>query len=399
MKCRVCKSTKLTRYLDLGEVPLANSLLDNPQDGERLYPLKVMRCEECSLSQLSHVVNPKLMYTSYFYHSSISNTFKKHCSDMAKHLLEHFYPLQDQGDKRPEVLDIASNDSCLLNEFDRVGYFCTGVEPASNLTRCNPDIHVVRDFWSEKLVKSYGWKKDFIIATNVLAHVDDLHDFLRGVRYALSPMGMFVVEVPYAVNLLEKNQFDTIYHEHLSYFLLTPLMQAYRECGLHIFHIEQYPIHGGNIRIYASGYEYPRFKTIKHVLTVEDQKGMLMHEAYDQLADRVYKIKEDLYILLRQLHEAGAKVMGYGASAKGISLLNYSSIKREWIHSIVDDTPDKQGKFTPGTRIPIVDFSHFNKEKPNYVLLLAWNFAPELIGYTKHLGAKYIIPIPEVRIL
>lgn len=358
-----------------------------------------MLCEECSLSQLSHVVSPQLMYTNYFYHSSISNTFKMHCAAMAKHLLDNFYPIQDRGNKVPEVLDIASNDSCLLNEFMKYGYFCTGVEPASNLTRCNQDIHIVRDFWSNKLAKSYGWKKDFIIATNVVAHVHDLSDFLLGVKNALSPMGMFVIEVPYAANLIAKNQFDTIYHEHLSYFLFTQLKHVLLEAGLHVFHVEQYPIHGGNIRVYASPYEYPRFKTVKALSTFEENNGFYLHETYDKFAERVYRIKEEFHAILKQLHSEGKKVMAYGASAKGISLLNYSSIQRSWIHSIVDDTPDKQGKFTPGTRIPIVDYSHFEKEKPDYIVLLAWNFASELIGKTKHLGAKYIVPIPEVKVL
>lgn len=395
----MCKSTKLTRYLDLGEVPLANSLLGHPDDGERTYPISLSLCEDCYMSQLDQVVSPAIMFNEYNYHSAISMTFRSHCAEMARHLLKNFYPLQEQGDRQPELLDIASNDSCLLNEFSNQGYFCLGIEPAKNLNRCNPAIHVVRDFWSYKLAHGHGWQKDFIIATNVLAHVDDLHDFLRGVHKALSDKGMFIAEVPYLPNLISKNQFDTIYHEHLSYFLLAPLLRIFRECGLHIFHVEQYSIHGGNIRIYAAKHQYPRYKSVKTTIHFEEERGYYQLATYDRFSERVNRIKNDFHTLLEDISFQGKKVMAYGASAKGISLLNYSGIQKKWLHSIVDDTPNKQGKFTPGTRIPIVDYSHFEAQKPEYILLLAWNFADELINKTKHLGVQYIVPIPNVRVI
>jgi len=411
--CRICNSTNLERYLDFGSHPLANDLQEGVNLYLRKFSLEVLICENCFLSQLSVVVDPDIMFKEYAYHSSISQTFKDHCYQMALKLKAEFqfeYPL---------VVDIASNDGCLLNEFKRAGYKrFLGFEPATNLS-AQPygwidgkpgdelGIPVVNSFFTEKIAMSTrgdkaGQGASIVTAQNVFAHVNDLHDFLRGVHWMLDDNGVFIVEVPYLPNLIENNEFDTIYHEHISYFLLKPLVRLFKDCSLPIFRVEKYPIHGGSIRIYASKDFYQLEDSVELFLDEEDQEGFYDINIYRAFAKRVEKTKIEFQTLMELLYRSNKKVMGYGASAKGISLINYCGIPKEYIHSIVDDTPAKQGKLTPGSYVPIVDFSHFDKENPDFILLLAWNFAKELIEKTAHhkeRGAYHLVPIPEFKIV
>ncbi len=409
IECRICKSS-LRKYLDLGSVPLCNNLIVNYSPGTERYPIEVLFCDECYLSQLSVVVDPKILYSEYPYHSSVSTTFQKHCFDLALKLKKEFNQF-----KYPSVVDIASNDGCLLKEFKAAGFErLLGFDPAKNLASSPygfPDdsICVVNNFFSEDIAKSvkgdppgkdgYGGSASFIIAQNVLAHVDDLNDFLKGVNWFLDDKGVFIVEVPYLANLIKGNQFDTIYHEHLSYFLLAPLVQLFHNNKLPIFRVEHLPIHGGSIRIYASKNAYDEESSVEATLEYEYNNGFYEFSNYLSFAKKVDTVRDNLKNELVKLYDSQKKVMGYGASAKGISLLNYCGIKTPYISSIVDDTPDKQGKMTPGSHIDIVDFSHFEKEEPDYILLLAWNFKDELMAKTQHLGANYIIPIPTVSII
>jgi hypothetical protein len=356
-----------------------------------------MVCEDCYLSQLSVVVDPNLLYSEYPYHSSVSETFKAHCLALGQHLKSIC------TNPHPLVIDIAANDGCLMEQFRTAGFQrFLGIEPSANLaTECiQKGFPCVNEFWSESVAKSYRDKStqgaSFITAQNVLAHVDDLHDFLKGIHHMLEDDGMFVAEFPYMVDLVEKNECDTIYHEHLSYFLLNPLYNLFGSLGLHIFKVERIPIHGGSIRIYASKGFHLQEPSVGDMLRDEEARGFYKLSTYVDFAVRVFKTGEDLINILEFFHDK--KVMGYGASAKGISLINYFGLGR-FIHSIVDDTPDKQGKRTPGSNIPIVDFSHFEREKPDYIILLAWNMKEEMMRKTQHLGAKYIVPIPEVRIV
>ncbi len=405
LNCRVCNSTNLRKYLELGNVPLANSLLIPPYLQSNKYPIQVLFCSDCCLSQLSIVVDPKILYSEYAYHSSVSQTFKDHCFNLGKKLKEDFnfdFPL---------VVDIASNDGCLLREFRKVGFErLMGIDPANNFAtnyqldekeKFQTDYISVKGFFSEKMIKSIdgsGGTAHFITATNVLAHIDDLDDFLKGVHWILADNGVFVVEVPYLYNLLKHNQFDTIYHEHLSYFLLKPLIEIFHRNGLPIFRVEEYPIHGGSIRIYASKGYYTEERSVEDMLEFEYYQELYKFSTYEKFSEKVNKVREDLIKLLVDIERDRKMVIGYGASAKGISLLNYCGIKQKYITYIVDDTKEKQGKFTPGSEVPIVDKRYFNYQ-PEYILLLPWNFSEELMAKTKHLGAKYIIPIPEVRVI
>lgn len=396
-ECRICGSSKLKQYLDLGSAPLANALLNSSSSRSHKYPLQVLFCEDCSLSQLSIVVNPNILYSDYPYHSSVSETFKKHCLDMAKSLKEMF-TVED-----PLVVDIASNDGCLLEQFKSCGYNVVGVEPSKNLVvkALKKGIPTLHDFWSEESSQEvYG--ADLITATNVFAHVDDLKGFLGGVKKALQPDGIFIIEVPYLYDLISKVQFDTIYHEHLSYFLLRPLKILFTSYGLHIFKVERHEIHGGSIRVFASINKRKADKSVREMEAFEKKEKLHQFKTYTGFAEKVEEIKSYFVELLEDLRRQHKKVMGYGASAKGAMLLSYCGVDSNHISSVVDDTKEKQGKYLPGSRIPIVDKNRLDAINPDYIALLAWNFSEEIIKRTfshKARGVKYILPVPTVSVL
>lgn len=404
--CRVCKSHGLELYLDLGEIPLVNSLIEanDIEKKEPMFPLEVVYCGNCSLSQLSVVVDPKVMFSNYVYRSSISKTLQQHFSEMAKKMLDIF-----NSDSEILVVDIASNDGCLLRQFKMNGFNnVIGIEPAKNLADIAnaSEIKTINSFWAVDVaeeIKSKHGKAKVITATNVFAHVDNLHSFLEGIVILLDEDGLFIVEVPYLSDLIEKNEFDTIYHEHLSYFLLKPIKMLFEGFSLKVVGIDKHPIHGGTIRIYASKMDIKvnAHKSLGQFLEFEKDKGLYNIKTYKDLSKKVGKVKEGLLLILNRLKRENKKVAAYGASAKGNVLLNYCGINSSLIKFIVDDTPEKQNKLAPGSRIPIKDASILEREKPDYLVLLAWNFAEELMNKTKshqERGGKYIIPIPEVKI-
>jgi SAM-dependent methyltransferase len=404
--CRVCKSDQLTQYLDLGNLPLANGLIASPNQPFNKYPLKVLFCNECGLSQLSIVVDPKILYTNYPYRSSISETFSSHCYFMGKKLRQTYFDKWSQVEHeeyhipQPTLIDIGSNDGCLMHEFKRNGFkVLYGFEPDRRfIDFVDQDITVFDNFFSIKSVAPLKRlanliNADFITATNVLAHVDDLNGFLEGVSHLLNETGVFVVEVPHALQMILWGEFDTIYHEHLSYFLMKPLQRIFESNGLHIFDVEQYPIHGGSIRLYACKDDRPINPSIANLIETETARGMYKLETYLTFASHVENTKKDLNVML-----SDKKVIGFGASAKGSTLLNYCDIHLDYI---IDDTPEKQGKFIPGCNIPIKAYDYYKLVKTEYILLLAWNFAGEIIEKMNNSGydGKWIIPIPEVKVI
>jgi SAM-dependent methyltransferase len=420
--CRICKSTKLTRYLDLGSTPLANKLLSSKDEKYEEYPLEVLFCEECSLSQLSIVVDPSVLYTNYPYHSSISKTFQKHCRDMAiqiKAILDANRPWNYSADSAPykgtldsfapldhHVLDIASNDGCLLSEFHGVGFGVMGVEPSKNLADIaeSRGITTLNAFWGSAEAECVP-VCDVITATNVLAHVDDVRDFILQAKRKLKSLkkGIMVVEVPYLMNLIKQNQFDTIYHEHLSYFLVKPLRILFESCGMRVFRVEEHDVHGGSIRIYASPYFYRTDESVARFEKREESEGFHKIERYQKFSEEVNQLRENLLMLMEYARENGKTVVGYGASAKGISLINFCGMTERDISCIVDDTPAKQGKWVAKAGIEIVTRKGFEYcIRPDYIFILSWNFAKEMMENTeiyRQRGSKYIIPIPRVRIL
>lgn len=406
-KCRVCSSTDLSKYLDLGEMPLANALIKSEADrkSEHFFPLEVLFCNNCSLSQLSVVVDPKILFSGYVYRSSISKTFRQHCLAMGVELKKRL-----GGKNGLLALDIASNDGCLLKEFRSAGFRVAGVEPAKNLVAlARADSIITFDtFWNaetaENILKELG-KVDVITATNVLAHVDDVNAFVSALDIVLNENGLVVIEVPTVANIVEKNQFDTIYHEHLSYFLLKPLIKLFEANGFKVVDIQQFKIHGGTMRVFAAKKPSSIRKndaTITKAIRNEKLKNLYSIETYLKLARNVEKIKNDLILILNDIKNKGKHVAAYGASAKGNTLLNYCGVGAGLIDFIIDDTPEKQNCQSPGNNIPIFAPLHLEEKKPEYLILLAWNFAKELISKTtshQYRGGKYIVPIPEVKVI
>ncbi len=405
-RCRICKNKKLKRILDLGEMPLANAFLDKNQLNQKeiSYPLRVVWCESCGLLQIDEIVPAEILFRNYIYVSGTSEALRKHFKGLATNIANNF-----KLNSSSLVIDIGSNDGTLLKEFIKYGVQVRGVEPAINIAKIaeENDIRTINDFFSEdvakNIVKEYG-KADAVTATNVVAHTNDLDDLLKGIAYLLKDDGIFVIELPYLVDLLDNVEFDTIYHEHLSYFAVRPLKKFFEEHDFKIVNIEKVKIHGGTIRIFVSkkksGYDIN--ENVNRLISLEIKKGLNEVTAYRKFAERVEKLKEDLVNLLQKLQSENKKVIGYGAAAKGNTLLNYYHIEPELIEFIADLNPMKQNKFTPGTNIPVYSPEQIYKAKPDYMLILAWNFADEIMKQQskfKEIGGKFIIPVPEVKII
>jgi len=407
-ECRICKGTNLIKYLDLGKVPLVNRYVPKSEvdKEDQKFPLEITLCNDCALSQLSVIVDPKVMYTNYFYRSSISKTFRDHCFELAKDSVNRFNLKENDL-----IVDIASNDGCALKEFKKFGVKVLGIDPAKNLAELaiKEGVPTITEFWNEetakKVLEQHG-EASIITAMNVFAHVHDLDSFINGIKILIKGSGVFALEFPYLLNFVNKNEFDTTYHEHLSYFLVKPLIHLFKRHGMEIFDIEKFTIHGGCIRVYIKKETNKSVKVnsdaIKWLLELEKDLGLYNVTTYLNFSNDVEKIRNDLLDLLIKLKNQGKIIAAYGASAKGNILTNYCNISNELISYVIDDTPEKQGYFTPGNHIPIVNSSYLKEQKPDYLLLLAWNFADELIAKTqeyKNSGGRYIIPIPNVRIV
>jgi len=404
VSCRMCGSKNLYVYLDLGSSPLANSyVLESDRSlPEFKAPLAIQLCEDCGLSQLTHVVNPELMFSHYLYVSSTPQTFRNHCDDFAVDSKSRLKNKQDDL----LCLDIASNDGCLLRSFRKNGFSIVGVDPARNLAKeaNEAGIPTLCAYWSEivaqEIMNDYG-KPSVITATNVFAHVDDVHSFVRAVQTCLQTDGLFVLEFPYLLNFIHSNAFDTAYHEHLSYVALSPVMQLLEKYNMEVIDRVLFPsIHGGTIRVISAHKgRYPVSSHVRQQVEVEAEFGLKKRETYDAFAARVFEIKKELVSLLEESSAHGKTIWAYGASAKGNTLLNFFGIDSKLVKKIIDDNPKKWGLLTPGTGIPITGI-HELKEKPSQVddlLLLAWNFGQEIISRSQTVGYRgnYLFPVPK----
>ena len=406
-KCRICNSSNLLPYLDLGITPLANGLITKSElnNKESIFPLAVSFCSNCCLSQLTVTVNPKKLFSNYLYMSSISNTFQNHCKIISTKLISDF----SLGES-DLVVDIASNDGCLLKEFKKNKINVLGVEPASNLAKIANDtgIETLNEFWNEKTakyIKNELGGANLITGFNVFAHVDDVHSFIKNIKIALTKNGILVLEVPYLVDFLEKHEFDTVYHEHLSYFLLKPLEQLFEMNNMKIIDVRKYEIHGGTIEIHVvnnnSNIEYME-NHFNDFLLVEKNLGLHNFDSYIHFSNEVNNMKKNFVELISDLKENNYSIAGFAASAKGNTLLNFCQLSNSQIDYIVDETPTKQNLYTPGSKIPIVEMNYFEKNYPDFLIILAWNFTDEIISKTKDFkknGGKYIIPIPKIQII
>ena len=408
IQCRACAGSGLIDVLSLGRMPLANALLTAEQlaEPEETYPLSLVFCLHCSLVQITETVAPEKLFREYLYFSSFSDTMLHHARELAEHLIA-----RQRLHGTSLVVEVASNDGYLLQHYKHAGVPVLGVEPAVNIARvarAERDIPTLCDFFSESLAKQLrqeGRAADVIHANNVLAHVPDLNGVVRGLKILLKDAGLAVVEVPYLKDMIERRAFDTIYHEHLCYFSLTALDRLFSRHGLIIRDIERLTIHGGTLRLYAchqGNAAEGRSAAVTQMLREEADEGMCAPAFYLSFGAKVAALRKQLVTLLRDLKSKGSRIAAYGASAKGSILLNYFHIGPETIEYVVDRSPIKQNRYTPGTHLRIHAPEKLLEDLPDHTLLLTWNFADEILEqqaeYRRH-GGKFIIPIPEVKIV
>ncbi len=403
--CRICRGKKLHRVLSLGPTPLANAFLHESEKNlpEQYFPLDVYVCKECSLVQLLDVVDPRVLFKDYVYVSSTSPVFVAHFNDFARQVFDRFRLSQNSL-----VIDIGSNDGILLRPFKSLGARVLGVEPDHSIGAVarKAGVDTISEFFSpalaKKILKKYG-KVDIITATNVFAHVDDIHSLARGVGRLLKKSGVFIIEVPYLVDFLEKNLFDTVYHEHLSYFSVTALHAFFEGAGMTIIDVQKVPSHGGSLRVFvqnAKTASVPK-SSVRAFLSAEKKLKLHEENIYKEYQKRIGQNRIKLLTLLHDLKKKGKTIAGYGAPAKGNTLLNFFAIGNEILEFIVDDSPHKQGRYTPGKRIPIVSSAELQQNPPDYLLIIAWNFSDSIMKKNETFrkkGGKFIIPVPEPRI-
>lgn len=404
--CRVCNSADLLNYLDLGLMPLANNLA-RTADAARAtarYPMQVLYCQDCSLSQLTVVIDPQEMFSNYAYRSSISTAYLEHCRAMAGAVRQSL-GLQ-AGDL---VVDIAGNDGALLSVFKQeLGVRVVNVDPAENLADIaeQKGVTTITSFWgaevAARIIAEYG-RPRLITATNVFAHVDDVRGFVAAAKDCLAENGALMLEFPYGVDFIEHREFDTIYFEHLSYVLVEPVRRLAADLGMQVFDVQKQDIHGGTVRVFigiADAHDVQ--PSVEAFISAEAADGYHDKAVYEAWNAEIRDLIDDLATNIRSLGEQGASVAAFAASAKGNTLLNACGLGIDDVAYIVDDTPEKIGRFSPGTGIAIVDRSVLAAKPPDYLLILAWNFAREIIASTSDYaagGGKYIIPIPGFQVI
>jgi SAM-dependent methyltransferase len=402
MRCRMCKSTRLYQFLDLGSTPPADGFLKREQldEPETYFPLKVNLCEGCGLVQLSHVVDPKILYQrDYPYESSTTRTGREHWNSFAKSVVSRL-----ELGKDDLVVDIGSNVGVLLEAFRDNGTRVKGVDPAPNIVEIanqrgiNTDCAFFGPDAAGKIVSENG-KVSVATSTNVFAHVDDLDAFVQGIQHMLNDKGVYIFEAPYLGELLKKVEYDTIYHEHLSYISVKPLVPFFRRFGLEVFHIDTVSIHGGSIRVYVGKQgQRPVSGEVARYLDQEARSGMDSRENLDRFAQTVRAHRRELNTLLHSLKAQGKRIAAVSAPAKGMTLLNYCGIGTDLLEFVTEKSRLKIGRYTPGTHVPVVEDAKLMEEMPDYALVLAWNFGEEImrnLSSFREKGGKFIIPIPK----
>ena len=404
--CRTCGSKNLRLILDLGSTALANDFLDPAEVANYTtsLPLRVVLCQDCSLVQLADTVDPKVLYSRYAYITSTSRTMDAHLNDQSAHLLSvgHF-------GARPKVLEIASNTGVFLKKFKERGGEVLGVEPAENICEVaiKSGIPTRSEFFNAanaKKIKEEWGTADLILGRHVFAHIDDLYDLLAGLEAISHPETLIAFEVPYLVDFFERTEYDTIYHEHLSYISVRALEALVKDSPFVLSRIDHYQIHGGSILFHL---RHRSSKTAVHesvakALEVERRLKLAEPSTWRRFTERVEHVRTELPALIRRLKSQGKRIIGYGASAKGNTLLNTCGLGAKELDFIIDNTPFKQNKVAPGSWLPIRPPEALLGEQPDFALLLAWNFAPEIVGreteYQKR-GGRFIIPIPEPKVV
>jgi 2-polyprenyl-3-methyl-5-hydroxy-6-metoxy-1,4-benzoquinol methylase len=405
--CRFCDSPLSETFVDLGVTPLSNSYVraEDAHKMEPFYPLQAQVCGNCLLVQLEQFESPQRIFCDYLYFSSFSDSWLRHAESYAESMIERL-----GLDGRSQVTEIASNDGYLLQFFDRRDIPVLGVEPAANVAEVAIKKGIPTDisfFGVETAgrLERAGIAPDLIIANNVLAHVPDLHDFVSGFKKMLKSSGTITVEFPHLLRLMEQNQFDTIYHEHVSYFSFLVVEKIFSHHGLTVFDVEDLPTHGGSLRIYARHIEnqsLPLTPAVASLRKREENAGLYCIDAYRQFANQVVATKCAILDFFLHAKQAGKKIVAYGAAAKGNTLLNYCGIRTDFIEFTVDRSPHKQGLLLPGTRIPIRHPNAILDAKPDYVIVLPWNLKDEIIeqmSVIRSWNGKFVVPIPNIQII
>jgi SAM-dependent methyltransferase len=405
-RCRFCRSPLKTSFVDLGMSPLCQTHISPQQlsEMEPFYPLHAYVCDQCFLVQLQEFVSPGEIFTEYAYFSSYSTSWVEHARRYAEMAIDRFRLGQSS-----KVMEIASNDGYLLQHFVARGVPVLGIEPAANVAKAAIDKGIpttVRFFGREsaRLIAAEHGRPDLLLGNNVLAHVPDLNDFVAGMKILLAPGGVITMEFPHLQRLMAENQFDTIYHEHFSYFSFAAVEKVFVHHGLTLFDVEELPTHGGSLRIYGRHAENTALAVGPRVLALRQREiddGFLTLDRYRGFDEQVKATKRKLLAFLIDARNRGKKVVGYGAPGKGNTLLNYCGIRTDFLDFTVDANPYKQGKFTPGTRIPILSPDAIREAKPDYVLILPWNLRDEIsqtASYVRDWSGQFVVPIPEVRV-
>jgi len=405
--CRFCGSILRTLFCDLGVSPLSNAYLTVKQldQMEPHYPLRAYICENCFLGQVQAFESPENIFGDYAYCSSYSDSWLQHAKTFATYACERFALTPSSF-----VVEVASNDGYLLKFFKEAGVPILGIEPAANIARMAQAIGIPTyvKFFGEQTARALaaeGKQADLLVGNNVLAHVPDLNDFVNGLEILLKPEGVLSMEFPHMLSIIQKNQFDTIYHEHFSYFSLATVQRVFDAHGLEIFDVEQLSTHGGSLRILAKHKgqkRHPIKPSVSSLIALEKREGLQSVDTYKRFDDQTKKTKRALLEFLIKAKDEGKSIAGYGAPAKGNTLLNYCGIRTDLLDYTVDRSPQKQGCFLPGTHIPIYSPDKLRETKPDLVLILPWNIQDEIISQWKEIrnwGGQFLIPIPSVKLV
>jgi len=405
-RCRACDAELSETFVDLGMSPMSNAFLtaDQTRTMEPFYPLHVYVCGKCFLMQLEQFETPERIFGDYAYFSSYSDTWLAHARAYVGQVVERFRLAANTC-----VVELASNDGYLLQYFQQRGFSVLGIEPAKNVAKAAiakgiPTETVFFGTRTARDLAARGHQADLLIGNNVLAHVPDLNDFVAGMKIILKPGGILTMEFPHVVRLMEFNQFDTIYHEHFSYFSFLAVEQVFVRHGLTLFDVEELPTHGGSLRIYGchAGADRPVEARVARMKSFEAERGMDCLDTYRGFDEKVKRAKRDILRFFIDAKHRGKTIVGYGAAAKGNTLLNYCGIRTDFLDFVVDRSPEKQGKFLPGTHIPVYAPEKVAERRPDYVFILPWNIRDEIVrmmGHIRQWGGQFVVPIPEVEVI
>ncbi len=404
--CRFCKKPLTITAVDLGMSPLANSFVapEAADNMEAFFPLHVYVCDDCWLAQLSEYESPEGIFSDYVYFSSYSDTLLAHARKYTEEMIARF-----GFDSQSLVMEIASNDGYLLQYFQENNIPVLGIEPARNVADVarNKGIETVVEFFGVELAGQLAGenrKADLLLGNNVLAHVPDINDFVGGMKIVLKPDGILTMEFPHLMRLIERNQFDTIYHEHFSYLSFTTVNRIFAAHGLTLFDVEEIPTHGGSLRIFGRHEENDRLpvrETVPELLAREEREGMTERSYYTSFADKVKATKRNFLKFLIEAKEDNRQVVAYGAPAKGNTLLNYCGVRTDFIDYAVDRSPHKQNTLLPGTHIPVYAPDRVRETRPDYLIILAWNLKDEIMqqmAYVREWGCRFVVAIPEIQV-